>query len=163
QPGHLLLWDWRAGKLQHEPLALPSEPRHLDYSPDGRQLAVICAKGGLVVIDPATGKTPWQRPAHPPHPDNIHYINNRAVRFSPDNRSLLTFGTNTNSARVWEALTGQFRYELPHQGKCHDVQFSPDGRLVATTEFGYLVRVWELATGRQLASLAHPDWTYTAL
>src|SRR5262249_11176331 len=31
QPGHLLLWDWRAGKLLHEPLQLPSEPRSLDY------------------------------------------------------------------------------------------------------------------------------------
>src|SRR5262249_36627402 len=56
-PGELLLWDWRAGKLQHKPLQLPSEPCKLDYNPDGRQLAVICAQGELVVIDPATGKS----------------------------------------------------------------------------------------------------------
>jgi WD40 repeat protein len=162
QPGQLLLWDWRAGKLQHEPLSLPSEPRNLDYSPDGRQLAVIGAKGELVVIDPATGKTLRQWQAHPPHLDNIHYINNGAVRFSPDGRSVLTFGTLTNSVRVWDALTGQLRYELKHNGRCQNVQFSPDGRLVATAAFDNRVCVWELATGEQLARLVHPDWAHTA-
>jgi serine/threonine protein kinase/WD40 repeat protein len=44
QPGQLLLWDWRAGRLRHAPLPLPSEPRMLDYSPDGRQL-VPCPVG----------------------------------------------------------------------------------------------------------------------
>jgi WD40 repeat protein len=163
QPGQLLLWDWRAGKLQHEPLQLPSEPRKLDYSPDGRQLAVIGAKGELVVIDPAIGTTLRQWQAHPPHLANDHYITNGAVRFSPDNRSLLTFGTDANSVRVWDALTGQLLHELKHQARCHDVQFSPDGRLVATAAYDNRVCVWELATGEQLVSLAHPDWTFTAV
>src|SRR5262249_2837506 len=140
--------------------ALPSEPRQLDYSPDGSQLAVIGAKGELVVIDPATGKTLRQWQAHPPHLLNGRYTNNGAVRFSPDNRSLLTFGTNTNSARVWDALTGQLRHELKHGEACHDGQFSPDGRLVATAGLDNRVCAWELATGRQLAGLAHPDFTY---
>src|SRR2546423_2964642 len=145
-----------------EPLPLPSEPRKLDYSPDGRQLAVLGAKGELVVIDPATGKTLRQWQAHPPHLDNGDYINNGAVRFSPDSRSLLTFGTDTNSVRVWDALIGQLRHEFKHKGKCDDVQFSPDGRLVATAARDNLACVWGLATGEQLASLAHPDWTFTA-
>jgi WD40 repeat protein/serine/threonine protein kinase len=163
QPGHLLLWDWRAGKLQHEPLQMPSEPRKLDYSPDGRQLTVIGAKGELVVIDPATGKTLRQWLAHSPHLDNIHPTMNGAVRFSPDNRSLLTFDTDTNSVRVWDALTGQLQHQLKHNGRCRDVQFSPDGRLVATAAFDNRVCVWELATGEKLATLVHPDWTFTAL
>src|SRR5262245_48018571 len=109
QPGQLLLWDWRVGTLLREPLPLPSEPRQLDYSPDGQHLAVICATGELVVIDPATGKTlrpPW--PAHHAAPGTGSWIYNGAVRFSPDSRRLLTFVTtdstyvSTNSARVWD-------------------------------------------------------------
>jgi WD40 repeat protein len=163
QPGQLLLWDWRAGKLQHKPLQLPSEPRKLDYSPDGRQLAVIGAKGELVVIDPATGKTLRQWQAHLSDSNSGGYINNGTVRFSPDNRSLLTFGRATNSVSVWDALTGQLRHELQHEGWCHDGQFSPDGRLVATAAYDNRVCVWELATGERLARLDHPDWTFTAL
>ncbi|MCI0460848.1 MAG: serine/threonine-protein kinase, partial [Gemmataceae bacterium] len=163
QPGQLLLWAWRAGQLQQEPLPLPSEPRMVDYSSDGRQLAVVCAKGELVLIDPATGKTLRQWQAHPPHLTHNFYTNDGAVRFAPDNHSLLTWGTPTNSVRVWDALTGQLRHELQHQGRCQDVQFSPDGRLAATAAFDNLVCVWELATGEQLASLRHPFWAFTAL
>jgi WD40 repeat protein len=160
----VLLWDWRTGKLRHEPLPLSSEPRSLDYSPNGLQLAVLGTNGELVVLDPATGKAlrpPWQ--AHPPHLANNHYLNNGAVRFGPDNRSLLTFGTPTHPVQVWDAHTGRRRHVLVHKDKCHDVQFSPDGRLVATAAFDNRVCVWELSTGEPLASLAHPDWTYTAL
>jgi WD40 repeat protein len=163
QPGRLLLWDWRAGKLRYEPLPLPSEPRQLDYSPDGGRLAVLGARGELVLIDPATGKTVRQWQAHAPYLTNVYPINNGAVRFGPDGRSLLTFGTDTNSARVWDVPTGDLRCELKHQGKCQDVQFSPDGRLVATAGLDNRVCVWELATGRQLANLAHPDWAFTAV
>jgi WD40 repeat protein/serine/threonine protein kinase len=162
QPGQLLLWDWRARKLPHKSFPLPSEPRKLDYSPDGQQLAVLGAKGELVVIDPATGQMLQQWLAHPPFLGTRHgYTNNGAVRFSPDNRSLLTFGTD-KKVRVWDALTGKLRYELKHKGDCDDVQFSPDGRLVASVEWDKRVYVWELATGEQLANLPHPDWTFTA-
>jgi WD40 repeat protein/serine/threonine protein kinase len=163
QPGQLLVWDWRAGRLQHEPVPLPSEPRQLDYSPDGRQLAVLSAQGELVLIDPATGTTLRQWQAHPFDRTVFDFINNGAVRFGPDNRRLLTFGTDTNSARVWDALTGQLRHELKHEGKCCDVQFSPDGRLVATAAWDNRVCVWELGTGEKIACLAHPDATYAAL
>src|SRR5262249_57314619 len=69
----------------------------------------------------------------------------------------------TCPVRVWDAPTGQFRHELKHEGRCHDVQFSPDGRLVATAAWDNRVCVWVLATGEQLARLEHPDWTFTAL
>jgi WD40 repeat protein len=164
QPGQLQFWDWRAGKLQNEIVQLSSEPRKLDYSPDGRQLASIGANGDLTVVDPATAKTLRQWPAHPPYFPNNHHSSNGAVRFSPDSGNLLTFGTPTTSIRVWDPLTGQFRRELKQNKKCADVQFSPDGRLVATA--GYVdnrVCVWELTTGALLASLTHPDATYTAL
>jgi WD40 repeat protein/serine/threonine protein kinase len=163
QPGEILLWDWRAGRRLHEPLPLPSEPRQLDYSPDGRQLAVIGAKGELVVIDPAAGTTLRQWQAHPPCLGNPYYINNGSVRFGPEGRTLLTFGTPTNSVRVWDASTGRLLHELKHEEQCEDVQFSPDGRLIATAARDNQVCVWELATGEERARLAHPDWTFTAL
>ena len=43
------------------------------------------------------------------------------------------------------------------------MQFSPDGRLVATAGWDNEVGVWDLATGAKLAGLPHPDWTFTAV
>jgi WD40 repeat protein/serine/threonine protein kinase len=161
-PGKLLFWDWRTGKLQHEPFSLPSEPRGLDYSPDGRQLAVISTDGELRLIDPTTGKAIRQWQAHPPHLRNDNHTNNGTVRFSPDGRSLLTFGTPTNSVRVWNATTAQLRHEFKHKNRCLGVRFSADGKLIATAGVDNLVCVWDFATGEQLASFPHPDRTYPA-
>ena len=161
-PGKLLFWDWRTGMLQHEPLSLPAEPRGLDYSPDGRQLAVISTDGELRLIDPTTGKAIRQWQAHPPHLRNDNHTNNGTVRFSPDGRSLLTFGTPTNSVRVWNATTAQLRHEFKHKNRCLGVRFSADGKLIATAGVDNLVCVWDFATGEQLGSIPHPDRTYTA-
>jgi serine/threonine protein kinase/WD40 repeat protein len=163
QPGQLAFRDWRAGELQYEPVKLPSEPRKLEYSPDGRKLAVVCAKGELVVIDPATGKTLRQWQARGPALHNGGWQQNGALRFSPDGQRLLTFGHIASSVCVWEAATGQLQHELRLNAACNDLQFSPDGRLVATAVRENPVCVWELATGRQLARLVHPDMTYTAV
>ena len=66
--------------------------------------------------------------------------------------------------RVWEADTGRLRYPpMRHRDKCHDVQFSPDGRLMALASYDGSVRVRDFATGAVVAELpAHPDIVYSA-
>jgi WD40 repeat protein/serine/threonine protein kinase len=163
QPGQLLLWDWRTGKLQHKPLPLPSEPRTLDYSPDGKKLAVICARYEVVLIDPAKGtmlRPPWQE--HKGVLGSVGWYHNGAVRFSPDGRSLLTFPID-KAVHVWDVDTGQFRHKLRLHDWCNAVEFSPDGKLVATASRDRQVCVWELTTGRQLKSLIHPSWAEAAV
>jgi WD40 repeat protein len=66
--------------------------------------------------------------------------------------------------RVWEADTGRLRYPpLRHGRKCHDVQFSPDGRLMALASYDGSVRVRDLATGAVVSELpAHPDVVFSA-
>jgi WD40 repeat protein len=162
QGGELQLWDWKAGKQQTSPLVLASEPRSLDFRPDGRQLAALGAHGEVVVIDPGTGQALRRWQAHPPHLENNHYTNNGRLCFTPDGQFLVTYGTATNSARIWNAESGQMFRELKHQNKCHGVQFSSDGRLVSTASFDNRVCIWELSSGKLLATLEHPDWVYTA-
>jgi hypothetical protein len=163
QPGQLQLWDWRTGQRLFDPLALPSEPRCLDYSLDGRTLAVICSGGQFVLVDPGSGRAQQQWQARPDYPTNRWHINNGAVRISPDSRSVLIFGTE-DVVQVRDIATGQPRYApLQHQDRCTDVQFSPDGRLVSTASYDNTVRVWELETGRPVGEpLRHPDWVHTA-
>jgi WD40 repeat protein len=155
------VWDYQSGQRRWR-AALPSEPRSVSYRPDGRRLAVLCGGGELIVFDPGAGSELRRWQSHGPEPAH-HWITNGKVRFSPDGRSLLTWGIG-NDVGVWDADTGRLRYPLLRHGdKCHDIQFSPDGRSMALACYDRSVRVRDLATGTALAELpAHPDQVYSA-
>ncbi|HWE38915.1 MAG TPA: protein kinase [Isosphaeraceae bacterium] len=155
------VWDWASGRPRWRG-SLPSEPRSVSYRPDGRRLAVLCGGGELLLLDAEAGRELRRWRAHDREPAH-HWINNGAVRFSPDGRSVLTWGMG-NDLRVWEADTGRLRYApMSHRDKCHDVEFSPDGRLMALASYDGSVRVRNLATGAVVAALPdHPDLVYAA-
>jgi WD40 repeat protein len=53
---------------------------------------------------------------------------------------------------------GRQRYTIPHPASVDSVAFSPDGRLLATAGEDHMVRLWDVATKRRVASLAgHTD------
>jgi WD40 repeat protein/tRNA A-37 threonylcarbamoyl transferase component Bud32 len=170
QAGRLHLLDWRTEKAAWQPRLMPSEPRSLAFSPDGRRLAVLCAAGELLLFDADTGRLarrlrhPFQRGRSTQ--DAAQSVMNGGVRFSPDGRSLVTWGLSLadRAVQVWDVEKGAPRYgALALAGMCHDVQFSADGGLLATADYGNTARVWDVATGRPAAApLPHPDWVFTA-
>jgi len=78
----------------------------------------------------------------------------RAVAFSPDGRWVVS-GSWDNTARVWEAATGQEVARVTHKEGVSAVAFSPDGRWVVSGSSDNTARVWEAATGREVAHMAH--------
>jgi WD40 repeat protein/Tfp pilus assembly protein PilF/tRNA A-37 threonylcarbamoyl transferase component Bud32 len=156
--GRVQFWDWRTGKPLFDPVATPSEPRGVAYRPDGKQAAVICGGGQVLLLDPARGQVerrlehgalPWSERLYP------------SVRFTPDGRSLVTFGSD-RIVRVWATATGQARFPpLAHEQLCYDADISRDGRWLVTSSRDNTVRVWDLCTGQPLAGpLGHPDWVF---
>jgi WD40 repeat protein/tetratricopeptide (TPR) repeat protein len=158
----VVVWDWASGGEKWK-AALPSEPRALSYRPDGRSLAVLCAGGELLIFNPDDGREALRWSSHDAELTASHWINNGEIGFSPDGRSLLTWGM-ADDVRIWDADTGRLRYApLRHRDKCHDLQFSPDGRLMALASYDGSVRVRDLATGIILTDLpAHPGLVYSA-
>jgi WD40 repeat protein/tetratricopeptide (TPR) repeat protein len=159
--GRLAFWRWREGKLAAGPTELPSAPRHLHYRPDGGLLAVVCAGGELLLIDPRTGKPARQWQAHRPYVIENSYDTMGRVRFNSDGNRVVTYGNPENVARVWDA-NGALLLQLRHAGSCINVRFSADSALISTSAYDNTARVWDAATGRELAALAHPDWVFGA-
>lgn len=96
---------------------------------------------------------------------NAHTSTIQGAGFSPDGARLVTY-TN-QAARVWNAETGELIATIqdsapPVTGRAssvEDVDFSPDGSLLATASIDGTVRVWDASTGALVTVLSgHTNW-----
>ncbi|MBL7063144.1 MAG: hypothetical protein ISS49_02905 [Anaerolineae bacterium] len=74
--------------------------------------------------------------------------------WSPDGTRIAT-ASQDDTARLWDARTGEELVVLKHGSDVNSVAFSPDGRLVVTASQDGTARVWDVITGEELAILQH--------
>jgi WD40 repeat protein len=81
--------------------------------------------------------------------------------FSPDGRLLAGTTWREGRVTVWDVNTrekvGAWR---AHEGRANGVAFSRDGRVLATAGGDGAVRLWDVATQRQLEELRHEGSAY---
>ncbi|MGO9464459.1 MAG: WD40 repeat domain-containing protein [Isosphaeraceae bacterium] len=142
------------------------------FSPSGRLLATGCSDGTVRLWDVATGRSKtlvdqklndtvseyWQRVARrkiqgvPPGMES--------VAFSPDGKRLAIAGGmrdargreyGIGAVTLWGVLTRKLQSTLPgHDCSVQQVQFSVDGKLLATAGRDGYVRLWDAATLQQM-------------
>jgi WD40 repeat protein len=168
-PGHEDLPEDLADLARRNALSV----RHRSFRSDADRL--------LAAIEPILHPPPPTLPAAPkvlPYPSTVQVLHHNqaacAVAFSSDGRLLATGGWD-GTARIWEVASGQERTRLTHADEdgveagveydedgyeyetmifVQGVAFSPDGRLLATTQ-GRSARIWEVASGQERARLTH--------
>jgi WD40 repeat protein len=156
-----LVWDIRTGTRTGKPITEESSIDHLEFSPQGDQLAIYQYKqwdhGLTQVWDLRTFKAPAGIPS-----DGWPLI---AFAFSRDGNKLVT-GNGGGQARVWSTATGEpITPPLLHPQEAGDdgviietAAFSPDEEVVATGTSTGKVYLWNAQSGRSLlAPMIHED------
>jgi RNA polymerase sigma factor (sigma-70 family) len=155
--GAFHLWKVRSGKLFPRPGTGHQAPVNcVAYSPDGKTLATSSQDGTIHLCRAADGKEIRRWPAHA-LADRISWPNGLA--FSRDG-NVLASGGRDGMVRLWNLATGKELRHFPEakrtQGGYSCLDFSPDGKWLATRDDQGAVRRWT-PTGREVRRLQPGD------
>ena len=150
------LWDAATGQQLH------TLQKHIDYvfklsfSSDGARLASSSAAIGvsesertpahntIQVWDVSSGDNTLTIP-----PEGIGFV--RDVEFSPDGQTIAATTWSSalgGTARIYDAATGEELHRLyAHRDTIANIEFSPDGALLATASRDATVKIWDISKG----------------
>ncbi len=158
----LVFWDVNTGKKLSEIPGQQGSIRNLDWSPDGRFIASCSrAREGMVKVwDAATRQCLWTSEL-PQSLDRTFTV----VAFSRDSRQLAASGL-MNDIFLWQLgedgkRTGDVQILKGHTDVVWGLDFTPDGRRLASSSKDGTVRLWNLETGSELTALRdHHGWCW---
>ncbi|MCI0702672.1 MAG: hypothetical protein L0241_16450 [Planctomycetia bacterium] len=131
----LTRWKYERGDGQ------PTDWGGFAFTPSGREL-VVAIDGKTFVIDLIAGKELGRLEGHADTPT--------AVAVSADGTRIAT-ADEYGLVRLWDAKTPRPLNEaLGHRAPVEYAQLSPNGKLLLTWGYDRTVRLWDLATGKEL-------------
>ena len=153
----VMLWDLSSGQLL-DTWELPYWFSNLSFSPDGTLLAGVDPENFAVHIWEVASGEEQRSLSWTEHASPVLY----GAFFSPDWQTLAWVARGT--VQLMDAASGELGLTLSHEDFVNDIDWSPDGSLLATAaagtvddEFSPVVIVWEVETGQALSTLTQPE------
>jgi WD40 repeat protein len=143
----LRLWDTATGQPRGGPIELPQLPVTFDWTTGGKRLYVGDSGKTIHVVDVASGKFVRTFPV-----DTV--TDQFTIALSPDEKWCAHSGP-VGTIQVRDAQTGAvFRTLRGFDGSVGVLVFSPDGSRLLGADHGGALKIWDTATGREIAATA---------
>jgi len=141
----LMVWDLNKGQMAYSLSKVGAI--HLDWSPDGKWLALGGWDDSIRFLRAEDGRTMRSIPAHT---EQV-----QSVAFSPDGK--LIASSSMRSVKVWQFSSGTLLQKISVSGGwVPSVKFSPDGKYLAATSADGKIEVWQVSNGLRMAELPVP-------
>jgi WD40 repeat protein len=141
------LWDTTTGQPRGGPIRLAKTLIHSAWSAHGERLYLVDGTNTITVIDVASANVvrTFQIDADQ---DQLRFA------FSPDEKCCAhSSGPGAKVIKVRNFRTGAHLHTLKGlDERVHDLVFSPDGSRLLAADVGGTLKIWELATGREVAA-----------
>ncbi|KAK6203668.1 hypothetical protein LQW54_008874 [Pestalotiopsis sp. IQ-011] len=148
----LRLWD-AATRQSTTALDLKEDIRSIDFSPDGKLLAVATENSKVLIYSVPIDS---DEPVNYVHGDGSAIL---CVVFSYDGRTLAT-GSRDGALLLWDVTSCTIRQRLQgHDGAVLDIEFSPDDQVLVSASSDRTLRIWDIPHGGLMRTLkGHRDW-----
>jgi WD40 repeat protein/class 3 adenylate cyclase/tRNA A-37 threonylcarbamoyl transferase component Bud32 len=147
------LWDTDTWKPVGPPLRSSQGgwEEGVDFSPDGRTLAISGPKGRVELWDVSTRKK-LRELVDPGASADEPALS--VVRYSPDGRIIASGAKATNHVTLWDAATGRVVagpiITHPPGSGAQSISFSPDSKRIAVPGAPGTVGIWDVTTGQRI-------------
>ena len=155
--GTVRLWDGKTGKRINVFRGDSEWVNDVQFSPDGKLIASGTVDGTVKLWERATGKEIHSLKGH------LSEVN--CISFSPDSQ-IVAAGNYDGSVIFWEVATGRELRALSgnsnsyypgksnyYHPKISIVYFSPNGQFLVSGDESGVLKLWEVATGKELRNL----------
>jgi len=135
-------WDVETGRELHSfPVTVLASS--VAFNPDGKSVVLGLYCDSIKLIDTVTGKEirafPW------------HSLWVNSVAFSPDGKTVISGGDNT--IKLCDVATGRQMHTFSgHLDNVCSIAFSPDGKQIISASKDGTIRLWDVATGKEIAA-----------
>jgi WD40 repeat protein/DNA-binding SARP family transcriptional activator len=154
--GTVRIWDISPGREILSVAAHQGPVNKVAYHPHSEQVLTVSGDGTATLWEATTGAFVRQLLA-----DDSARLD--SVAFNPDG-DVAAIGDSSGNIRIVEVATGAVTQTIDaHDGEVWDVAFSPDGARLASASWDFTSKVWAVAGGRAVSTLAAPCWAMSVV